>query len=37
MKFDEKAIRNAEICKKQAQKASKLHLKQAQKQATCKS
>jgi len=32
-----KAIRKAEICKKQAQKTSKFQLKQAQKQATRKS
>jgi len=31
------AIREAEIYKKQAQKTSKFQLKQAQKQATCKS
>jgi len=37
IKFDEKAIRKTEICKKQAQNTSKFQLKQAQKQATRKS
>ena len=36
IKFEEKAIGKTEICKKQAQKTSKLQLKQAQKQATRK-
>jgi len=30
IKFEEKAIRKTEICKKQAQKTSKFQLKQAQ-------
>ena len=37
IKFERKAIRKTEICKKQAQKTSKFQLKQAQKQATSKS
>ena len=37
IKFEKKAIRKTEICKKQAQKTSKFQLKQAQKQATRKS
>ena len=37
IKFEKKAIRKTEICKKQAQKTSKFQLKQAQKQATCES
>ena len=37
IKFEEKAIRKTEICKKQAQKTSIFQLKQAQKQATHKS
>jgi len=37
IKFEEKAIRKTEICKKQAQETSKFQLKQAQKQATRKS
>jgi len=34
IKFEKKAIRETEICKKQAQKTSKFQLKQAQKQPT---
>jgi len=37
IKFEEKAICKTEIFKKQAQKTSKIQLKQAQKQATRKS
>jgi len=36
IKFEKKAIRKTEMCKKQAQKTSKFHLQQAQKQATRK-
>ena len=34
IRFEEKAIRKTEICKKQVKKTSKFQLKQAQKQAT---
>jgi len=37
IQFEKKAIRKTESCKKQAQKARKFQLKQAQKQATRKS